>query len=96
MTKRALIQYKFDGKCAYCGKDLSEKGCTLDHIIPKSRGGYKTEDNLYPACRKCNERKADLSMEDFRKAMGVELFYFEQKALRERGILERWREINAH
>lgn len=96
MTKRALIQSKFGNRCAYCGEKLKYKNLTLDHIIPKSMGGTRTESNLYPACFRCNNKKADMSLEDFRKEMGVELFYFEQRALREREIVGKWMEINAH
>jgi 5-methylcytosine-specific restriction endonuclease McrA len=43
-------------KCQYCGinKDL-----TLDHVIPKSRGGKTSWDNLTTACKHCNSRKGD-------------------------------------
>lgn len=43
-------------KCQYCGinKDL-----TLDHVIPKSRGGKTSWDNLVSACKVCNSRKGD-------------------------------------
>lgn len=42
--------------CQYCGisRDL-----TLDHVIPKSKGGRSSWDNLITACRRCNTRKGD-------------------------------------
>ncbi|MFK8002452.1 MAG: HNH endonuclease [Polyangiales bacterium] len=40
--------------CAYC--DAREK-MTLDHVLPKSRGGPSTWENLVACCRPCNERK---------------------------------------
>lgn len=40
--------------CAYCGKEAS----TLDHIIPKSRGGETSWTNTVAACLKCNHKKA--------------------------------------
>lgn len=44
-----------DGMCAYCG-GMAE---TVDHIIPRSRGGGLTWDNAVAACLKCNHRKAN-------------------------------------
>lgn len=42
-------------KCAYCGT----KANTVDHIIPKSRGGKHMWENVVAACRPCNAKKAD-------------------------------------
>ena len=42
--------------CQYCG---STKNLTLDHVIPKSRGGQHSWDNLATACNACNARKGD-------------------------------------
>lgn len=42
--------------CGYCGK-VGKKGLTLDHIIPKSRGGTNHPSNLVAACSKCNAWK---------------------------------------
>lgn len=41
--------------CAYCGGH----GDTLDHVIPESRGGLNTWDNLVAACAQCNGRKGN-------------------------------------
>ena len=42
--------------CQYCG---STKQLTLDHIIPRSKGGKHTWDNVVIACERCNSRKGD-------------------------------------
>jgi 5-methylcytosine-specific restriction endonuclease McrA len=42
--------------CQYCG---SSKRLTLDHVIPRSKGGLHTWDNVVTACEKCNSRKGD-------------------------------------
>jgi 5-methylcytosine-specific restriction endonuclease McrA len=42
--------------CQYCG---SSKDLTLDHVLPRSRGGQHTWDNLVAACERCNSRKGD-------------------------------------
>ena len=44
--------YKRDGyECVYCG---SKKNLTLDHVIPKSRGGSNEWTNLVTSCFRCN------------------------------------------
>lgn len=42
--------------CVYCG---SKKDLTLDHVLPKSRGGKNTWGNLVTACFKCNHKKGN-------------------------------------
>ena len=43
--------------CQYCGKKPLSKELTLDHVVPKSRGGKNTWENLVSACKKCNQKK---------------------------------------
>jgi len=43
--------------CQYCGKKQSREDLTIDHVIPRSRGGKNTWDNLVIACYPCNARK---------------------------------------
>ena len=45
------------GICQYCEKNLTLKACTVDHILPKSRGGMNTWENVALACTKCNQKK---------------------------------------
>lgn len=53
--------YKRDGnKCQYCG---STKHLTIDHIIPRSKGGGDTWLNLVVACSTCNTKKGDKYLE---------------------------------
>ena len=48
--------------CQYCGKfDLL---LTIDHIIPKNKGGEDTWENLVSACSKCNFKKGDKHLRD--------------------------------
>ena len=42
--------------CVYCGKQT--KDLTLDHVMPRHRGGKHTWENLVSACKACNHRKA--------------------------------------
>ncbi len=49
--------FKRDGhRCLYCG---TTEDLTLDHVLPKSRGGKTSWDNLATACKRCNSRKGD-------------------------------------
>src|SRR5271169_5154417 len=46
--------------CQYCGKILAAGELTLDHVIPRSRGGASTWENLVACCHTCNRRKGNL------------------------------------
>ncbi len=53
--------FKRDGhKCQYCG---TNKDLTLDHLIPRSKGGKSSWTNLVTACKKCNAQKGDSTLE---------------------------------
>jgi 5-methylcytosine-specific restriction endonuclease McrA len=55
LNKRNIfIRDKYE--CVYCG---SKHNLTLDHIIPKSRGGKDSWDNLVTCCSNCNSKKGD-------------------------------------
>lgn len=54
--------FKRDGHtCQYCG---ATKDLTLDHVIPRSRGGRSHWNNLVSACKRCNSRKGDRTPEE--------------------------------
>ena len=54
--------FKRDGfKCQYCG---TEKELTLDHLVPKAKGGKTTWSNLVTACKACNSKKGFFSPEE--------------------------------
>ena len=48
------------GKCYYCGKKTAYKDITMDHVLPLTRGGKSTKDNLVPSCKKCNTAKKSM------------------------------------
>jgi hypothetical protein len=57
--------YRRDGfTCVYCGIRGRDK-LTLDHVIPKSKGGTDTWENLVSACYSCNSEKGDLLLEEW-------------------------------
>ena len=45
--------------CQFCGRVLPAAELTLDHVIPRSRGGHTDWDNLVACCHRCNNLKAD-------------------------------------
>lgn len=54
--------YKRDNhECVYCG---SKKNLTVDHILPKSKGGDNTWTNLITCCSNCNRQKGDKTPEE--------------------------------
>jgi 5-methylcytosine-specific restriction endonuclease McrA len=54
LTRRNIL-HRDSHTCQYCG--YSGDDLTLDHIIPKSRGGLDTWDNIITACTRCNVKK---------------------------------------
>ena len=46
--------------CQYCGQQPGKEELTIDHVLPRSRGGVSSWENCVLACVDCNSRKADL------------------------------------
>lgn len=60
---REYLLEKFNRICVYCGaKDVPLE---IEHIIPKSKGGTNRTDNLTLACQPCNQKKGNLSLDEF-------------------------------
>jgi len=54
---RRNIYGRDESRCQYCGKRFPTSELTLDHVVPRSRGGGSTWDNLVCCCVACNSRK---------------------------------------
>ncbi|GGR16643.1 HNH endonuclease [Agromyces mediolanus] len=65
--KSALARYGH--VCAYCGR----YGDTLDHVVPRSRGGAHDWRNVLIACFRCNNRKADFLLSELGWTLPFEL-----------------------
>ena len=52
---RTGLMVRDDHRCAYCGS----RADTIDHVVPRSRGGPHSWQNCVACCAKCNHRKAD-------------------------------------
>lgn len=52
-------------RCVYCATALPLEHATLDHVIPRARGGSHAPGNLVVACAPCNRLKGDLTPTEF-------------------------------
>lgn len=56
LTRRNLM-FRDTHQCQYCGKQPPLRDLNIDHVMPRSRGGDDSWENLVTACRVCNLRK---------------------------------------
>jgi 5-methylcytosine-specific restriction endonuclease McrA len=54
LSRRSLFA-RDHGRCQYCGRPAE----SIDHVVPRSRGGRHEWDNVVAACRRCNAAKGD-------------------------------------
>lgn len=54
---RAAVMLRDAYVCQYCGVAPGRQRLTVDHVVPRSRGGSHDWDNLVTACTRCNQRK---------------------------------------
>ncbi|GAB3299033.1 HNH endonuclease [Parasphingorhabdus pacifica] len=59
LSRGALMQ-RDNHRCVYCGARAE----TIDHVVPKSRGGPHAWENCVACCRRCNHRKADRTLSE--------------------------------
>ena len=62
---RQSIFESWEWKCAYCNKDLTIDSATIDHIVPKFKGGHNVKSNMISCCAKCNRSKGSVLLEDW-------------------------------
>lgn len=58
ISRRALL-VRDRYTCQYCGSQPGRQDLTIDHIVPKSKGGATTWENVVAACRRCNGKKGN-------------------------------------
>ncbi len=61
---RKNIYLRDNSTCQYCGKKPPREELTIDHIIPRSRGGESTWSNVIIACSDCNAKKGSHLLEE--------------------------------
>jgi 5-methylcytosine-specific restriction endonuclease McrA len=54
LSRRAVL-HRDGNRCQYCGRDAD----SIDHVVPRSRGGEHAWDNVVAACRRCNLSKGN-------------------------------------
>ncbi len=59
LTRRAIFS-RDGGTCGYCGRAAT----TVDHVLPRSRGGRHSWENVVAACHRCNHKKADRTLDE--------------------------------
>lgn len=71
-TMRYEVLRRGGGRCALCGATKNDRPLQVDHIIPRSRGGRNTLDNLQVLCDECNRAKSNRDDTDFREVAASE------------------------
>jgi 5-methylcytosine-specific restriction endonuclease McrA len=56
---RRNVIWRDNNQCQYCSKHFMADKLTIDHVVPRSRGGQNDWLNLVTACKKCNQKKGD-------------------------------------
>ena len=69
LTRREVF-IRDDFTCQYCGRQCHD--LTIDHVVPRSRGGDHTWENLVSACKPCNHRKGGKSLGQARMQLRTE------------------------
>jgi len=63
---RYIVLRDGGGRCALCGATKRDRPLDVDHIVPRSKGGKTSYDNLQVLCAKCNRSKGNKDSTDFR------------------------------
>jgi len=89
-TERDILYARDRYLCAFCGNKFHNHKLTIDHVLPRSRGGKNIWMNTVTACKGCNHKKADRTPEE----AGMMLLYVpyvptlaEKYVLKNRNIL---------
>jgi 5-methylcytosine-specific restriction endonuclease McrA len=64
-SKRLVLE-RDNYVCQYCRKTLTTSSATIDHVLPRSRGGKSTFENTVAACGPCNSFKSDTPLNQTR------------------------------
>lgn len=61
LLKNNIAKIQNPNVCWYCGRNVEDpKELTIDHIIPRSKGGTNDMDNIFMICKGCNSSKRDM------------------------------------
>lgn len=62
-SRQSLFEM-YDNRCCYCGDEFKSSELTIEHVVPRSKGGSNGFENTLPACRYCNFMKGDKTMKE--------------------------------
>lgn len=79
LTNRALFR-RDAHVCLYCGEHFPSSHLTRDHVIPLSRGGADTWENVVTACFRCNNQKGNLTLSEWGRHELIAVPYVPNKA----------------
>jgi 5-methylcytosine-specific restriction endonuclease McrA len=93
---RTHIFVRDQGCCQYCGDKFPTKELTLDHVVPATRGGPRSWENLVTSCQECNQRKGSRTPEEanmplLRKPSKLPLNYLPDILLLRKQVPESWK-----
>lgn len=77
---RESIFEDWNWQCAYCDKELTLFNATIDHIVPKHKGGHSTRNNLACACTNCNRAKGSQGVFEYLSPSNK--YYSEQRVVK--------------
>ena len=86
---RQSIFESWGWKCAYCEKDLDTDSATIDHIVPKFKGGHNVKSNMLCSCSSCNRSKGSVLLEEWYNSSN---FHYTEERL---GKIKHWIEDNS-
>ena len=62
---RELLYEAYGKKCKFCSREIELNNSVFDHIIPISKGGPSSKENIAVICSTCNKVKGSLNLQDF-------------------------------
>ena len=68
--------------CHYCGKKLEADEITIDHLLPRSRGGKTDKSNLAICCGKCNSEKSSMTEQEYWKYLEIKKLLTNEKEIK--------------
>jgi 5-methylcytosine-specific restriction endonuclease McrA len=86
--KRAVVLARDEYTCQYCLKPFPQDQLTLDHVVPRYRGGTYAHYNLVAACCACQQRK------DSKTINQIDIPDWQREALRPESLLRKMKSMD--
>jgi len=84
-STRIKVHEKYNGHCAYCGREITVKQMQVDHYWPQFLSHLRPDDNndfdnLMPSCAKCNNHKRGMRPEVWREELTLQIARLKKNA----------------